>query len=278
MRWAFAFAALVAFAGVAAAFNDPASPNYDRIGDATMLPMADGGTNAALTADNGAICYSTASALALLASTATAGQPLLSGASAAPTWGGGGTMNMVNGIITNIGNASTDFTTNGTLLFVDGDSTNPSIAFTAVTNTGIRRSSSDIIVSQTAGATRLAVGATASSVTGVVEHPALVTISPAAAATTFAITRNIHAIDCDAGGNTISTITGGTASAVRNLTLYFVDTDCHIADTDDGTADTIDLNETDAVTDNDIDSTDDLVLTLTYNGTLWRQTAPASTN
>ncbi len=52
-----------------------------------ILPLANGGTNAALTAANGAIPYSTGSALALLAPTATARLPLLSGASAAPVWG-----------------------------------------------------------------------------------------------------------------------------------------------------------------------------------------------
>ena len=52
----------------------------------TDVPLADGGTNASLTADNGAIPYSTATAIALLASTATAGQLLRSGASGAPSW------------------------------------------------------------------------------------------------------------------------------------------------------------------------------------------------
>lgn len=52
----------------------------------TPLAMAYGGTNASLTADNGAIAYSTGSALALLASTATANQVLLSGSSSAPAW------------------------------------------------------------------------------------------------------------------------------------------------------------------------------------------------
>jgi len=51
-----------------------------------ILPLANGGTNANLTAALGAIPYSTASAIALLAPTATAALPLLSGASAAPTW------------------------------------------------------------------------------------------------------------------------------------------------------------------------------------------------
>lgn len=51
-----------------------------------QLGLTRGGTNASLTADNGAIVYSTSSALALLASTATANKILLSGSSAAPSW------------------------------------------------------------------------------------------------------------------------------------------------------------------------------------------------
>lgn len=49
------------------------------------LTMAGGGTNASLTAANGAIPYSTATALALLAP-GTAGQVLRSGGAGAPTW------------------------------------------------------------------------------------------------------------------------------------------------------------------------------------------------
>lgn len=51
-----------------------------------LLPLANGGTNANLTASNGGIFYSTASAGAVLAGTATARQILLSGASSAPAW------------------------------------------------------------------------------------------------------------------------------------------------------------------------------------------------
>lgn len=50
------------------------------------LSLANGGTNASLTASNGGIFYSTATAGAILAGTATAGQMLRSGATAAPTW------------------------------------------------------------------------------------------------------------------------------------------------------------------------------------------------
>lgn len=52
----------------------------------SVVPLANGGTNAALTASAGGIFYSTGSAGAILAGTATARQMLQSGASAAPTW------------------------------------------------------------------------------------------------------------------------------------------------------------------------------------------------
>jgi hypothetical protein len=52
----------------------------------TPVSLANGGTNASLTASNGGIFYSTGSAGAILAATATANQMLMSGASAAPVW------------------------------------------------------------------------------------------------------------------------------------------------------------------------------------------------
>jgi len=50
------------------------------------VSMANGGTNASLTANNGGIFYSTASAGAILSGTATARQMLQSGASTTPAW------------------------------------------------------------------------------------------------------------------------------------------------------------------------------------------------
>jgi len=50
-----------------------------------ILPLARGGTNAALTAANGGVVFSTASALAILAP-GTSGQVLTSGGAGAPTW------------------------------------------------------------------------------------------------------------------------------------------------------------------------------------------------
>lgn len=52
----------------------------------SVIGLSYGGSNAALTASNGGIVYSTASAMAILAGTATAGQILRSGSSAAPSW------------------------------------------------------------------------------------------------------------------------------------------------------------------------------------------------
>lgn len=51
-----------------------------------LLPLANGGLNASLTASNGGIFYSTASAGAVLAGTSTARQMLQSGASTTPAW------------------------------------------------------------------------------------------------------------------------------------------------------------------------------------------------
>lgn len=52
----------------------------------TPVSLANGGTGAALTADQGGIVYSTSTTLAILAHTTTANQVLLSGNAAAPSW------------------------------------------------------------------------------------------------------------------------------------------------------------------------------------------------
>jgi hypothetical protein len=51
------------------------------------LPLTNGGTNASLTANNGGIVWSNGSQLQIFAGTATARLPLLSGATATPSWG-----------------------------------------------------------------------------------------------------------------------------------------------------------------------------------------------
>lgn len=62
------------------------SPTFAGLTLSSPLTLANGGTNASLTASNGAIPYSSSTAIALLASTSSAGQHLVSGASAAPAW------------------------------------------------------------------------------------------------------------------------------------------------------------------------------------------------
>ena len=52
----------------------------------TDVSLADGGTNASLTASNGGIFYSTGTAGAILSGTATANKILMSGSSTAPSW------------------------------------------------------------------------------------------------------------------------------------------------------------------------------------------------
>lgn len=94
-----------------------------------QLGLTRGGTNASLTASNGGIVYSTASAMAILSGTATANLPLLSGLSAAPTWGAfalslGGTLTTAGAFTmsgafpftgTLTGSTSVTFPTSGTL-------------------------------------------------------------------------------------------------------------------------------------------------------------------
>ena len=59
---------------------------YVQFGASFPVSLANGGTNASLTASNGGIFYSTSSAGAILSGTATAQQLLLSGASTTPQW------------------------------------------------------------------------------------------------------------------------------------------------------------------------------------------------
>ena len=81
-----------------------------------------------------------------------------------------------------------------------------------------------------------------------------------AAAATFVAGRNFETITGDAGGNTVTTITGGVTGQL--LTLLFVDTDVTISNNDAHTADTIDLSAA-------FISADDTTLSLLYNGTSW---------
>lgn len=83
-------------------------------------------------------------------------------------------------------------------------------------------------------------------------------------ATTFAITSSVQIVDGDAGGNTIGTITGGVTGTL--LTLIFVDASVTITDTDDATANTVNLSAA-------FTSAENTTLTLVHNGTKWLETA-----
>lgn len=68
--------------------------------NASIIGLAYGGTNANITAVNGAVAYSTASALALTAA-GTANQVLVSNGAAAPTWASGLTLNAQQAVLIN---------------------------------------------------------------------------------------------------------------------------------------------------------------------------------
>ncbi len=87
----------------------------------------------------------------------------------------------------------------------------------------------------------------------------------AAGVATFAVTTNVMTIDCDGGGNSITTITGGISGQI--LVLIHVDAHCTYVDNNLGAANTIDLLGANNV------SADDETLTLVNDGTSWRELA-----
>ncbi|AXH77687.1 MAG: tail fiber protein [Caudoviricetes sp.] len=98
--------------------------------NAGIIPLAYGGTNANLSANNGGIFYSTASEAAILAGTSTANQILLSGSTAAPTWSSATypTSTTVNRILySSSANVIDELTTNNNGLLVTSSSGVPSI-------------------------------------------------------------------------------------------------------------------------------------------------------
>ena len=105
----------------------------------TAISLANGGTNANLTAVNGGVVYSTASAFAISAA-GTAGSVLVSNGAAAPSWGAValGSANSVSGTlgISNGGTNATSQTTNG-VNFFNGTSVTSSSALTYVSGAGV---------------------------------------------------------------------------------------------------------------------------------------------
>jgi len=85
------FSGAFTFAGTLTAATTVTFPTSGTLATTSQIPtlplsLANGGTNANLTASNGGIFYSTGSAGAILAGTATANQVLLSGSSTTPAW------------------------------------------------------------------------------------------------------------------------------------------------------------------------------------------------
>jgi len=139
------------------------TPNTATTGAVTLagiLALANGGTNAALTAVAGAVPYSTASALALSAA-GTAGQVLTSNGASAPTWStpaGGVTLSNDTATVTNLfptfasatsGSVSTIFTGNANLLYKP--STGELQSTVMISSNGITVNSSIIAANYTIG-------------------------------------------------------------------------------------------------------------------------------
>ena len=98
--------------------------------------------------------------------------------------------------------------------------------------------------------------------TGESLRPVAVTL--AAAATTMLRTSSVMIVTGDGGGNTIATITGGSAGS--RLTLLFIDTNVTITDTAAATVDTVNLSASFTSSAND-------TMSLIHNGTKWLETA-----
>jgi len=147
------------------------TPNTATTGAVTLagiLALANGGTNAALTAVAGAVPYSTASALALTA-VGTSGQVLTSNGASAPTWStpaGGVTLSNDTATSSNLyptfaaatsGSVSTIYTGNANLLYKP--STGELSATAHVSSNGITVNSSIVAANYTIGTNFNAVSA-----------------------------------------------------------------------------------------------------------------------
>ena len=114
---------------------------YNYRAGGTDVSLADGGTNASLTAVQGGIVYGTASAMAFN-SAGTANQVLLSGGTGAPTWGALSlsTAASITGVlpIANGGSNATsaNFTTNGVVIY-DGTRLSSATGLTMTGGTGL---------------------------------------------------------------------------------------------------------------------------------------------
>jgi hypothetical protein len=120
----------------------------------------------------------------------------------------------------------------------------------------LRNTNDALVIIRTAGGTWTELAWNGDSESGIS------TITLGAGATTFAVTKHVHTIDGDGGGNTIATITGGWTGMI--LTLRFVDASVTITDNDTEAANIISLSA--AFTSSARDT-----MTLLFNGTSWQE-------
>ena len=129
------------------------SPTFAALTLTAPLTLANGGTNANLTANNGGIVWSDASKLNILSGTATANLPLLSGSTATPAWGAyalslGGALT-TGGALTLSGAFATTFTiTAGTSVTFP---TSGTLLTSASATTGLTGTANEVLVNGTSG-------------------------------------------------------------------------------------------------------------------------------
>jgi hypothetical protein len=229
------------------AFPDTAGTVYVSTG--TDVSLADGGTNASLTASNGGIVWSNATQLQILAGTATAGKLLRSGASVTPAWSTAtfpdtattaGTLlradgtnwvattatypttttinNLIYSSATNVIGQVTAPTTNGTYALTSVVSASASVTPTWATATGTGNpvfSTSPTFATSVIGSTSMDVFNTAS--TTVNAFGAATTMNLGTAATTVTIGQSGT---LGTGTNTFSLFTGSsTTGTTQNINI-----------------------------------------------------------
>jgi hypothetical protein len=196
----------------------------------TTIALANGGSNAALTASNGGIVWSNATQLQILAGTATAGQCLLSGSTATPSWGSCtssltvGTTSIASGTTTRVlfdnGGVLGEYSITGTVNVVMSTSptiTTPTFSGTVTGPSGTWTATNGVSV--TGGGT----GITSGTSGGVLYFSGGTTIASSAA-----LTANLPVIGGGAGvapsvgsrsGNTtqFATVSGSLAAATHCL-------------------------------------------------------------
>ncbi len=189
-----------------------------------VLPLINGGTNKALTADNGAIVYSDADSFELLAATATAGKVLQSGSNAAPTWstptypsasGSAGVILRSNGT-NNVYSTATfaDTYTASNLLYSNGSNTVTGLA-TANSASLVTTSAGVPVWSSTMTNGQIIIGSTgATPVAATLTQGSGVTITPGAGTITISATGSGGTVTSVSGTANRITSTGGATPVI----------------------------------------------------------------